>query len=96
MKFETLELQNFRNFKDVKVNLANKNLIFGMNDVGKSNLIYALRLLFDSKIRHENILDSDFYQQKTAKPIVITCCLNINDDEKYSKMLRTEVVLYPV
>jgi putative ATP-dependent endonuclease of OLD family len=92
MRFETLELKNFRNFKDAKVNLANKNLIFGMNDVGKSNLIYALLLLFDSKIRNENILDSDFCQHKTAEPIVITCCLNINDDDKHSKMLRAEVV----
>ncbi|MBY0346124.1 MAG: AAA family ATPase [Neisseriaceae bacterium] len=92
MRFETLELKNFRNFKDAKVNLANKNLIFGMNDVGKSNLIYALCLLFDSKIRNENILDSDFYQHKTAEPIVITCCLNINEDDKHSKMLRAEVV----
>ena len=37
MKFETIQIRNFRNFKDIKIKLSNKNVFFGMNDVGKTN-----------------------------------------------------------
>jgi len=47
MKFEEIIIKNFRNFKNNKINLNNKNIIFGLNNVGKSNFIFALRLLFD-------------------------------------------------
>lgn len=43
MKFRKLKISNFRNFDDCVINLTNKNLIFGMNDVGKSNMLYALQ-----------------------------------------------------
>lgn len=36
MKFEKIEIKNFRNFEDVKIDLANKNVFFGLNDVGKN------------------------------------------------------------
>lgn len=43
-------MKGFRNFKDTKVNFNEKTLIIGANDIGKSNLIYALRILLDKKI----------------------------------------------
>lgn len=42
-------MKGFRNFKDTKVNFNEKTLIIGANDIGKSNLIYALRILLDKK-----------------------------------------------
>lgn len=51
MKFEKIEIKNFRNFEDVKIDLANKNVFFGLNDVGKTNFLYALRYVFDKDVR---------------------------------------------
>ena len=33
MKFESITIKNFRNFEDVKLDLSNKNIFFGLNDV---------------------------------------------------------------
>jgi len=47
MKLATVKLQGFRNFKTAEINLAKKSLIIGANDVGKTNLLWAIRLLLD-------------------------------------------------
>ena len=47
MNFKSIAIKNFRNFKDISIELTNKNVLFGMNDVGKTNFLYALRFLFD-------------------------------------------------
>ncbi|SEP41992.1 AAA family ATPase [Propionispora vibrioides] len=51
MKFESISIKNFRNFDEIKVELANKNIFFGLNDVGKTNFLYALRYIFDKDVR---------------------------------------------
>lgn len=43
-------IKGFRNFKDSEINLNEKTLVIGANDIGKSNLIYALRILLDKKL----------------------------------------------
>ena len=43
MKFEKVFIKNFRNFDDVEINLSNKNIFFGLNDVVKTNFLFALR-----------------------------------------------------
>lgn len=87
MKLTKLKIVNFRNFDECEIQLANKNLIFGMNDVGKSNLMYALRLLFDNKVRNYQIFNTDFHQMNTAKNIEISCFIDIGDDDEYSQIL---------
>ena len=47
MKFENIRIKNFRNFEDVTIDISNKNIFFGLNDVGKTNFLYALRYIFD-------------------------------------------------
>ena len=64
MKFESVSIKNFRNFENVEISLDNKNIFFGLNDVGKTNFLYALRYLFDKDIRKLNLLDSDFYDKR--------------------------------
>lgn len=34
-----------------------------MNDVGKTNLLYAIKLVFSYKFRNIDLLDSDFHKQ---------------------------------
>ena len=47
MEFKSLQVKNFRSFEDISINLSNKNIFFGLNDVGKTNLLTALRFVFD-------------------------------------------------
>ena len=49
MKFDAVTIKNFRNFENITIDLTNKNVLFGMNDVGKTNFLYALRFLFHFK-----------------------------------------------
>lgn len=81
MKFESITIKNFRNFEDISIKLTNKNVLFGMNDVGKTNFLYALRFLFDKDIRKQNFNDSDYYKKNTDTPIEIVLAININDIE---------------
>mgnify|MGYP005850315399 CR=1 FL=1 len=63
MKLSTVKLKGFRNFKDASINFEYKSLIIGANDVGKTNLLWAIRLLLDRKLNDFDIepKDSDFY-----------------------------------
>ena len=60
MKFEKVSIVNFRNFENIEIDVSNKNVFFGLNDVGKTNFLYALRYVFDRDIRRNGLIDSDF------------------------------------
>lgn len=47
MYLSRIQISNFRNFKLLDVKLDGNAVVVGENGVGKSNLIYALRLLLD-------------------------------------------------
>ena len=79
MKFESIKIKNFRNFEDIELTLSNKNIFFGLNDVGKTNFLYALRYVFDKDIRKLNLVDSDFHNKQLDKPIEIIVTLDISD-----------------
>lgn len=92
MKFKKVFIKNFRNFDDVEINLSNKNIFFGLNDVGKTNFLYALRYVFDKDIRKQNLLDSDFHDKQLDKPIEITVVLDISDtDDSDCQKLRAQL-----
>jgi putative ATP-dependent endonuclease of OLD family len=80
--FKSLKLKNFRNFEEIYIELKDKNIILGMNDVGKSNLLHALRLVFDKKLRLEDIHSTDFHNKNDKDPIEIVIGLDISQDEK--------------
>lgn len=81
MKFERITIKNFRNFQDVDLDLDNKNVFFGLNDVGKTNLLYALRYVFDKDIRKQNFIETDFYNKFLDAPIEIIVTIDISDVE---------------
>lgn len=81
MKFESIKIRNFRNFEDIELTLSNKNIFFGLNDVGKTNFLYALRYVFDKDIRKLNLVDFDFHNKQLDKPIEIIVTLDISDVE---------------
>ena len=47
MRLRRIAIRNFRNLRDVTITATNPTVIVGENNVGKSNFLYALRLLFD-------------------------------------------------
>lgn len=49
MLLKNLYIKGFRNFREVSVNFKEHSLMIGANDVGKTNLIYALRILLDRR-----------------------------------------------
>ena len=59
-----------------------------MNDVGKTNFLFALRFVFDKSIRKNGFSNSDFYNKDTSNPIEIIVEINIKDinDEDNAKI----------
>jgi putative ATP-dependent endonuclease of the OLD family len=61
MFLSRISVKNFRNFADLDVKLAGNVVVAGENGVGKSNLLYALRLLLDPSLpdsaRHLTLAD---------------------------------------
>ena len=92
MKFNSVPIKNFRNFEDISIDLTNKNVLFGMNDVGKTNFLYALRFIFDKEIRKQNFNDTDYYKKNVFNPIEIIISIDISDTEDAdSQKLRAKL-----
>lgn len=73
MQLKTLYIKGFRNFKEVKVNFNEHSLMIGANDVGKTNLIYALRILLDRSLSDYDyeLAESDFFAYEDTHEIII-------------------------
>lgn len=89
MNLEKIYIKGFRNFKEATVNLNKHTLIIGANDVGKTNLIYAMRILLDRSFSDYDyeLQESDFYAYEDTNEIVIKLYFtNIVEDCVVSKM----------
>ena len=55
-------IKNYRNFKDLDVELQHKSVIVGENNIGKTNFIKALQLILDPTLSDEDrmLSESDF------------------------------------
>lgn len=49
-----VKIKNFRNFKDIDVNLSHKQVIIGENNVGKTNFLKAIQIILDPKFSDED------------------------------------------
>lgn len=93
-------IKGFRNFKDSEINLNEKTLVIGANDIGKSNLIYALRILLDKKLSEADLepKDSDFYVHESINEISIQLKFEgVNEDcilGKIGKYVANKGVFY--
>lgn len=98
MRLSQITLKGYRNFKKTTINFNAKSLIIGANDVGKTNLLHAIRLLLDRGFSDYDIepVDSDFYAFEETnefeiclffEDVVEECVLsrlkgNVSDDHK--------------
>ncbi len=83
MQIDTIDIKGFRNFYDASIRLHRNTLIIGYNDVGKTNLTYALRLLLDRFLPEAALepRDSDFFVHERTNEISITLRLiDINEE----------------
>lgn len=57
-----VKIKNYRNFKNVDVQLGHKQIIIGENNVGKTNFLRALQLILDPTLSDEDrmLQESDF------------------------------------
>lgn len=78
MKFKKINIENFRNFKKVDIDLCNRNILIGENNTGKTNLMDAIRFVIDRNLRKKNFSEEDF--KDISKKIEILITLSIVDD----------------
>jgi len=85
MYLSRIKIQNFRNFNDLDVELGGNIVIVGENRVGKSNLLFALRLIFDPSLPDSGrqLGLADFWDGLAAidSNITITISVEIKDFE---------------
>src|SRR5215216_2005833 len=89
MNLSTVYLEGFRNYKKATLNFAEKSLIIGSNDVGKTNLIWAIRMLLDKTISEYDVepKDSDFYAYEDVNQFKIQLRFeNVVEDCVVSKL----------
>ncbi|MEK6320760.1 MAG: AAA family ATPase [Acidobacteriota bacterium] len=92
MRISKIKLENFRNFSSVDVNLGDNAVIVGENKIGKSNLLYALRLVLDPslpdsarKLRAEDFWDG--LKRPLSKDDRITIAVDLTDFENDENQL---------
>jgi len=63
MRISRIQISNFRNFFKVDIKLGDNAVIVGENKVGKSNFLYALRLILDPSLPDSDrkFCDEDFW-----------------------------------
>ncbi len=85
MYLSRIKIQNFRNFGDLDVALGGNVVIVGENRVGKSNLLFGLRLIFDPSLPDSSrqLGLSDFWDglEAIGGDTAITISVEIKDFE---------------
>jgi len=86
MRISRVHIRNFRNFHKLDIALSDHAVVVGENRIGKSNLIYALRLILDPSLPDtaRQLKDEDFWDglpRPLKKPDVITISLDFTDFE---------------
>ncbi|MBS2024278.1 MAG: AAA family ATPase [Deltaproteobacteria bacterium] len=63
MRIASVRIDGYRNFDSALINLSAKTLVLGSNDVGKTNLLQAIRLLLDRTVPESELepRESDFH-----------------------------------
>src|SRR4051794_18996150 len=91
MYLSRIAIYNFRNFSELDVELSGNVVVVGENRVGKSNLLYALRLIFDASLADSarQLTLADFWDGlgKPSSNDVIEVIVELKDFEEDLKLL---------
>lgn len=102
MKLHRLEIRNFRNFKHLDLRIGQHAVIVGENKVGKSNLLFALRLILDPslpdslrQLRQEDFWDGMSTPRSAEDRIEISVEFSEFDDNDEHLALLGEYLVQP-
>ncbi len=92
MRLSRIQITNFRNFKSLDLALSEHAVIVGENKIGKTNLVYALRLLLDPTLPDSarQLREEDFWdglERPLAIDNEIRIALEITEFEENPKLL---------
>jgi putative ATP-dependent endonuclease of the OLD family len=82
MYLSRIRIENFRNFHDLDVALGGNIVIVGENRVGKSNLLFGLRLIFDPSLPDSSLADFWDGLEEITSETTITISVEIKDFEE--------------
>lgn len=100
MLLDSVHIVGFRNYSDCEIYFDKSTLIVGGNDTGKSNLLYALRILFDPTLsaRDFELSDGDYNVESSSTFVSITAKLvNVSEPcliSAFKGALSDEGVVY--
>lgn len=100
MLLESVSIKGFRNYADACIHFTKSTLIVGANNSGKSNLLFALRILFDPtlSVKDFELSDVDFNIEALADEVEITAKLAEVDEpcllSAFGKYLSDEKEVY--
>src|SRR5258707_7985326 len=97
MRISRVQITNFRNFKSLDVALSEHAVIVGENKIGKSNFIYALRLLLDPTLPDSarQLREEDFWdglERPLSKEDEIRIALDVTGFEENKKLFSVRAV----
>lgn len=88
MKLKRMKLKNFRAHKDTTINFNDLSVIMGKNDIGKSSILDALDLFFNSS-NTKKVDKEDINVYSNESYVSITCMFEL--PENYEIILDTNV-----
>ena len=102
MRISRIQIQNFRNFSDLDIEIGDNAVFIGENKIGKSNLLHALRLALDPSLpdsarslRQEDFWDGLPRPLKRTDRIVISVFLSDFEKNKFQLALLSEHLVSP-
>ena len=87
MYLSRIRIENFRNFSNLDVSLSGNVVVVGENRVGKSNLLYAIRLVLDASLpdADRQLMVGDFWdgldERSVNDKIIISIEIKDFDDD---------------
>lgn len=94
MEISSVTLIGFRNFDHAVINFKKSSLIIGANDIGKSNLLHALRILLDKSLSELDIepTEVDFHVgTNNSSSFQITICFDDVEEDAVLAVLKGHV-----
>jgi putative ATP-dependent endonuclease of the OLD family len=102
MRISRIRIKNFRNFADVDFEVGDNAVFIGENKVGKSNLLFALRLILDPALpdsgrylREEDFWDGLPRPLKKADQIAVSVDFADFEDNKHHLTLLGDYLVQP-
>ena len=100
MRISNVQITNFRNFEHIDVSLSEHAVIVGENKIGKSNFLYALRLVLDPTLPDtaRQLRDEDFWDgldrplPAEAKIMIAVDLTDYEDNEDLLAVLAEHVI----